>query len=367
MKIGARVLKTGLAISLSIMLSILLLPNSKGVFAGIAAITTTMPSVRKSYEMLIKRFNANFIGGVVAVIALYTIGPGPVTTGIAAIITIAILNYLKLADVLTLSVITVVAVMVNDSNIYYITALTRVFDTLIGVVVSFAVNWLIYPPHYDEKFYENLTTTTAEILTLIRAELRNNISFTILNQDLIKARKSLKESRTLFDLIRGEMIPRKANRQVIARKYVVYKHMVLATEQAVKLTDAFHKYDHVFKNFDQDLRLLIRERVETLLTAHEQILMKFEGRIYVDQVNFMTTSRDYRKNYISHFFQQALVELDIEDTSQIDVNGIIHIMSAIYTYEEEIHTLNRLIKSYLHRYNISNGVIEKPHDGITNV
>ena len=360
MKIGARTLKTGLAIALSIIVSIVLIPGSTGILAGIAAVTTTMPSVRKSYEMFIKRTESNVIGGIVAVIALYTIGPGPITTGIASIIAIVILNYLKLSDVLVLSVITVVAVMLTTNDVYYIAALNRVLDTVIGVTVTFIINWLVYPPQYDETFYNTLLTSSGDLFSLIRAEVRSNISFSIMHQDLIKVKDSVASLDDLFDLIRGEMLPYKSNRHTVARKYVIYKHMVEANRDAYYLLTALHENDHVYNNFDEDLKLMVRERVEILLMAHEQILMKFEGKIFVDEVNFMDTNNEYRHKYIQAFYQQSFKELEKDYGRRTDVNGVIHLMSAIYAYEEEVLKLNNLIKSYLHRNNIQNAIKDKP-------
>ncbi|AXY25104.1 hypothetical protein CL176_03145 [Suicoccus acidiformans] len=358
MKIGARVLKTGLSITLSILISMYLIPDNSPALAGIAAITTTMQSVKKSYESFRNRLLANSIGGIVAVILSYTLGTNPVSIGIAAIILIGVLNALKLSDVLNLAVITVVAVMTSVSNNLALTALYRVLETFIGVTISFLINSLIYPPRYDQRFYDSLTNLTNEILILIRATLRQNITFSIMHQDIVWARNELKQVEQFFDLIRNEVILSKKERYVVARRLVIYRHMITATRATIRLLDTMHNQDAVFASFPDDLRLMIRERVELLMVAHEQVMMKLSGRVSAENVKFIRTPYAYREEYVQKFFDQAWKFLEDKERSNTDVNGVIHIMSAIYRYEESINNLNNILSIYARHYHSEENVVE---------
>jgi len=67
MKLGARVLKTGVAIVFALFLAELLqLPAP--IFAGIAAIFAIQPSIYRSYLTIIEQMQANIIGATIAVI-----------------------------------------------------------------------------------------------------------------------------------------------------------------------------------------------------------------------------------------------------------------------------------------------------------
>ncbi|MGX7091337.1 FUSC family protein [Hutsoniella sourekii] len=352
MRIGARVLKTGLAIALAIFLSMLLIPDNSPSLAAIAAITTTLPSVKKSYDNFTKRVVANIIGGIIAVCMSLLIGENPLTIGIAAIICITILDSLKLNDVINLAVITVVAVMASSSrNPIYLIALYRVLETIIGVTVSFLVNIFVYPPRYDQKFYEALTNFTNELLVLIRASLRKNLSFSIMHRDQVWAEKEYANIQTIFNLMRNEFIWSKSQRLVVARRLVVYRHMMQTLQATIALLGALHSYEHVYNAFSRELQDLIRERVELLMAAQEQILMKFSGRVSSEEVGYITVPDDYRQDYLKHFFDEAKLALeDHQAYGDISVNGVIHIMSTIYTYEEEINSLNNILTIYAGRY-----------------
>ena len=350
MKIGARVLKTGLAIALATYLSMLLIPDNSAALAGIAAVTTTMPSVRKSFDMFYRRVFANIIGGLVGVFMLYAIGSNPVAIGIAAIVTIAVLNALDLSDVLSLAVITVVAVMLTQSDNYLFTATYRVLETIIGVLVSFIINWLVYPPQHDKPFYSTLVNLTNEVLIFIRATLRKNVTFSILHRDIQWARSEFDTLNTLFDLMNNEVIFSKSERMVKARRLVIYRQMIKTTECVVDLLNVLHSNDHVFQNFPVDIRILVRERVETLMVGHEQILLKFSGRVSATEVNFINPQKDFQQEFMKRFFDQAWDELDSDESYDNDSYGVIHIMSAIYYYEESLLKLNNILRIYKERY-----------------
>lgn len=360
MKIGARVLKTGIAISLSLFLSIILLPSNSPALAGLAAVSATMPSMRSSVNTLTSRLMANTIGGVVAVAVYYTIGSNEVSIGIASIILISVLNMLKLTGVIKLSIMTLIIVMLESSDQIVMTAVYRVLETFIGVLVSFGINYLIYPPQYDDRFYESLTDITSELLIFIRASLRKNMDFSILQKDMIKLYAQFKEVKTLFELMRNELIFSKKRRQIVARKLVIYRHMVETLYSTYKLLDTLHKNDHVYNNFDRELQVMVRSRCEILLSAHEQVLLKFNGRVGVEDVTYMVPDDDFRSNYVEMFYAQIQKELKVKDAYEAEINGVIHIMSAIYTYEENLSKLNNSIRIYRKRYNIIDGSKEEP-------
>ena len=347
MKIGARVLKTGLAITLSIYLSTLIIPENSAALAAIAAVTTTAPSVKKSFEMFKQRILANIIGGVVAVIMQLSLGSSPVSAGIGSILLITVLNALKLSDVLTLAVITLVAIMssITDDPIY-ISAGYRVLETLIGVTVSFLINMIIHPPKYEQRFHQSIMDTCNELIVILRASLRKNIDFTIMGKDIEWANKSMAEIDSLYDLLHDELILSKQRRVERARRLVVLRHFTSTLRSMVALIDVIHKNDHVFKTFPVSFRSVIRKRLDILLDGHEQIILKFHGRVPVEAVQFIEVTPEYRSNYIKEFYKQTLLEIDQDDIYESEVNGVIHIMSAIYRYEEVLRTLNRIITIY---------------------
>lgn len=350
MKIGARVLKTGLAITLSIMLSDILTPNNSPALAAIAAVTTTAPSVRQSFEQFQRRVLSNTIGAIIGVLMTLTIGNSPLATGLGVIILITLLNKLKLSDVLTLAAITLVVVMSYSEHSLYVSSIFRVVETLIGVTVSTLVNIFIYPPKYDDRFFKQSVITSSEIIMLSRASLRKNISFPVMEKDLVKIHKDFSELINLYDLIKSEIIFFEKDRMKFARKLVAYRNILASIKAIIHLEDVLHQNDLVFKTFPNELRTMIRERVETLLNGHEQILLKFEGKIPPNEVQFLEVTPEYRMEFVKRFYRQSRIEIDREEVYEAEINGIAHIMSAIYSYEEALFKMNKIVTIYKQRY-----------------
>lgn len=350
MKFGARVIKTGIAISLSVYISVLISADHNAIMAAIAAVTTTAPTVKKSYQMFNRRIAANVIGGVVAVIMLYTIGNSPVAIGLAAILLITILNALKWADVLTLAVITLVAIMSTHLDNYIDGATFRILDTIIGVTVSFLVNFLIYPPHYENDFITLSSEITNQVNTLIRACLRTNLPFTTLEKDLGAINKNLAKSKVFYEQIHEEIIPRKNKRIPMARQLVVFRAILQTNEAMVNLLESLHHNNHLYKTFPEEFRTLVRERMELLMDGHEQILMKYSGRINPQLVQFIQADHPYRQSFVRQFNKQmeTIITDETDDTKAYhgNIQGISYLMSAIYAYEEALEQLNDVMTLY---------------------
>lgn len=350
MKIGARVFKTGLAVTLSIFLSQLLIPDNSPSLAAIAAITTTMPTVRGSYNMLTRRVLANSIGGIIALIMLYLIGSNPITIGLVTILTITVLNAVNLEDVVSLASITAIIVMLSTSNSIELIALYRVLETIIGVVVSFLVNWLIMPPRHDKPYYNSTTNLTNELHIYIRAILRKNASYELLHQDLKWAESELKKLNVLYELMHNEVIFTKKEQMQQARRLVIYRKMYRTTKATVGLLRTLQKSDDVLHSMPESTRVKLRERIETLMGGHEQILMKFSGRVSADEVRYIHPSKEYRIEFLDEMFQVARQNIEDDSIHVHDSPTVIRIMSAIYEYEQALSQLNNIIRIYKMRY-----------------
>lgn len=352
MKIGARVIKTGLAITLAIYISQFLLPSSTGTLAAIGASLSTQPTIKKSFEMMVSRIKANIIGGVVAVIMVYMLNTSPVTIGLTSIMTIAILNGLKMVTVIPLSIINITVIMLGETDNIAYYALLRVLETTIGVVVSFLVNWLIAPPKYDTSFFNVLESTTLEVFMFLRAAMRKNTEFVPLSNDLVWAKERVAQYQEYFGLMRQDALFTPKQRVNARRRLAVYREMGRATQAAVELLNTLHHNAHVYDTLPMDLRTLYRERIETLLSAHEQIMLKLYGKVGVDQVKFIKTSQESRDELMQIFLEIRDPDPDLSVDQMIrQENAKLDILSASVHYEEHLMKLNHIVRLYKKRRN----------------
>lgn len=346
MKLGARSFKTGLAVALSIVLAQFISPDI-GVIAGISAVSSTQPSVAKSYTYLKNRLMANAIGGALAAVVASTIGTNVVFIGLASVLLIAILNYLNLGEVISLSVVTLVIIMMTTSDSLYLTAALRVGETFIGVIVAFLVNTFIYPPKYGERLFLTIDYTTSELLIWMRAGLRKNTQYSIMNKDLKWAQRQLSKMESFFQLLSESKSPFRKQNYNAMKLLVIYRRMIACARAAFKVLNVMHSSENIFYHFPMEMRVLIRERLETLMSGHEQIMLKFRGRVPASQVNFFEANKQERQILIDRFFEHARKENEEASVRNNKGFGVVHLMSAIVAYEDELIRFNRLVTTYV--------------------
>ncbi|TFJ47533.1 hypothetical protein CKN80_01975 [Carnobacterium divergens] len=344
MKLGARTLKTGLAIAIALYLT-----HLAGItyvtFAAISAVFAMQPSVKRSLKTLKDQTIGNLLGAGIAIGAFLTVGNNFVVIGIAAIILIAILNRFRLDSVIGLATVTLIVVMMTSEDSFMLYALLRFSSTMIGILTAFIVNTLFFPPRYEEKLYHVVDYATTEILKWIRASVRKNTEYPFLKKDLKWVKKQMEKMDFYYSLFSEEDVYFRKTRFQNLRKVVVYRQMISTTKAAYNLLKTIHNNENAFNNFPPELRILIRERLETLLSAHEQILLKFNGRVPAGSVNFIANNRSLRKEFMQSFFDEASTEENIKE-DYLQSNSVIHIMSSILNYEEYLEHLNALVTSY---------------------
>lgn len=350
MKLGARSFKTGLAVALSILLAQFLSAES-GVIAGISAVSSTQPSVARSYTFMRERLLANTIGGILAGVIAWSIGSNILIIGLSVVLLIALLNYLKLEKVISLSVVTMIIIMMSTSDNLFLTAATRVAETFIGVVVAFLVNSFIHPPRYDERLFHTVDYATSEFLIWLRAGLRKNTEFSIMNNDLKWARQQLGNMEKYFQLMQESFIPFRKKRIDDLKQLVIYRRMVASSRAAYNVLRVLHDNENVFFGFPPEMRITIRERLETLMSGHEQIMLKFSGRVPAKQVNFFEANKAERQLLVKKFFDHTRKESELNDFTNQKGYGAIHLMSAILAYEDELIHFNKLVTNYRSKHN----------------
>ncbi|MEC6747372.1 aromatic acid exporter family protein [Marinilactibacillus sp. XAAS-LB27] len=352
MKIGARTFKTGLAVFLALAIPSLLNISEGVPLAGISAVVSMQPSVKKSFQTLKDRLLANIIGGVVAVLTVLALGNSYFMIGLASAILIAILHQFKLNNVIVSSIITLIIIMMSTDYPIVMSASIRVLGTIIGVFSAFVVNGVVLPPKYDEKLFYLNNQVTDDLMRFIRASLRKNIQYPMMRKDLKSLKASISKMNLYLDhLVDGDLRKYfRSSEYSLARTIVVYRQFIRTTEKAYDLVQTLHQAENVYNHFPQELRHLLIERLETLMSAHEQIILKWNGRVLPEEVNFITHKATLRKSFMDSFFNEANLESYLENEYG-QSNAVIHIMSSVLDYEESLQHLNKLVSSYKKNHN----------------
>lgn len=353
LKIGARTLKTALAIYLSLVIPYLLGIPETADLAAFSAIFSMHPSVRETYDYIVNRVFANVLGGFIAIFFTIYFQNSYIMIALASLILIAILHSLNLNDMISLAVSALVIIMLNaqgtDNQIT--AALTRILATIIGVIIAFLVNLLVFPPRYDVKFYNRMLKITDSLNKYVRAILRKNSQYAILREDIDKIQEELEKTEMYYLYMRDPLFTRWSNKRYYAllRKLAVSRQALNTNQALFDLTKLLMESEDTINHMPDERRALIRERLEILMTAHEQILLKWSGKILPDEVNFMDYKADLRKSFMESLYSEATTDQALEQVDFIKSNTLISIMAKIFEYEEQLVHLNTLISSYVKR------------------
>ncbi|MDP4163408.1 MAG: aromatic acid exporter family protein [Bacillota bacterium] len=352
MKLGARILKTGIAIILSLYLG-QLVHSPSPVFAGIAAIFAVQPTIYRSYLSIIEQIQGNLIGALLAVIFVITLGNHIVVIGLAAIIVISINLKLKIENTIGLSLVTLVAIMESTNGNFILFSIIRFSTIMLGVLAAFIVNLVFLPPKYETKLYLRISNTTEEILRWIRLSTRNASDHTLLKNDIDKLKDSMLKIGQLYLMYKEERNFFKKNDLVKTRKLVIYRQMISATKKALDTLKRLHRYENEVHLLPESLKQSIQAQLDCLLHHHEQLMLRFIGKIRHHTIHEDGALCLNKKELFELFLSR---QQDVSDQNESYVYHAMQIVATIIDYGEQVEHLETLITSFQSYHNGENEI-----------
>ncbi|KXH78839.1 aromatic acid exporter family protein [Sporosarcina sp. HYO08] len=343
MKLGARIFKTGIAIVFALFLAtILQLPHP--VFAGIAAIFAIQPSIYRSYLTIIEQIQGNIIGAVVAVTFVLLFGHQLVIVGLAAMIIILIMLKLGLEKSISLALVMMIAIMEIQGEEFSAFALTRFITIVIGVLASFTVNLLFMPPKYETKLFQSVQKTQDEIIRWTRLAGRQASEHIATKKSLNQLKEQLTHVEHLYLLFKEERSYFQKKHLAKARKLVIYRQMLAASRSSYDVLKRLHRFENELINLPEHFRMMVQERLDTLLTYHEQLHLKFTGKLKSEVANSSLQAEYVQRHEVLEIFAKEIALAKEEE--EFSAYHLLHILSSILNYEEQLEHLDKLIVSF---------------------
>ncbi|OEH91420.1 FUSC family protein [Bacillus solimangrovi] len=342
MKLGARILKTGIAIALAIYLATIIGVQSP-VFAGIAATFAIQPSIYRTYQTMLEQIQANFIGAFFAIIFVWTLGNDPIVIGLTAIIVISINLRLKIESTIPIALVTVIAIMESPTDDFIIYGLTRFGTIMLGVGASFIVNLIFIPPKYETKLYYKIQDNTKDIIQWIRVSTRHASEYTVIKEELVRLKESLMKLENLYLLYKEERMYSRKKLYTKGRKLVLFRQMLLSTNRALEILRKLHRHENEWLHLPDTLQSLIKDSLDSLLVYHEQMIFKYAGKIRSQSTSeVMIDSSEYKKCLTAEYMKLY------EQTEQNDEQLLtaFSLIAGIIDYYDQLKHLDKLIDSF---------------------
>ncbi|MBY0121871.1 aromatic acid exporter family protein [Bacillus sp. S/N-304-OC-R1] len=342
MKLGARILKTGIAIILSLFLSqVFQLPSP--VFAAIAAIFAIQPTIYRSFLSIIEQIQGNAIGAVTAVVFVLLFGNDMFIIGLAAIVVITINLKLKIENTIGLALVTMIVIMETPSDEFIQFALIRFSTIMLGVFSAFIVNLLFLPPKYEKKLYFSISDITEEVTKWIRLTIRHASEHKLLKNDIGKMKETVRSLDHLYSMYKEERNYFKKDTMSKSRKLVIYRQMISTAKRALETLRKLHRFENDLQDMPADFQNAIQQQLDCLIHYHEHIMLKFIGKVR-PHVVFEEGDIFLNRKELFNLFLAQKDKAQLEDEAILSHN--MQIISAIIDYNEQVEHLNKLITSF---------------------
>ncbi|UHA73819.1 FUSC family protein [Paenibacillus sp. 481] len=335
MAFGARVLKTGIAVTLSLYVSVWFGLNSP-VIAAIAAVFAMQPSIYRSWRYFLEQIQTVFVGSAIALVAGMFFSNEPLAIGIICILVIMITLMMKMEETVGLTLVTVIVVM--EASGQWVFALHRFSLIVIGIASASLINVFFLPPNPKEQFIGQIRTVFAKISLLLRTVISDEMkesAYRDEKQELEDALKSLGDKYVLFE---EELKKLKMAKYRQSRQLVVYKQMLKSVRQGFAVLEVIEQ--HYFqasrtiqtdKSFDAHL--------EQLIKFHEHLFLKYDGKLKPD-----CTEAERLEAENSLFLEQMGSKM--QDHSHEGNLRLSIVAAAIYDYGYQLGRLDRLVEQY---------------------
>lgn len=331
MTIGARVLKTGMAVALAIYLSSLF-GFASPLISAVAAIFTIQPSIYRSWQNVADQVQTNLLGAVIAIAAVRLFGHTPIAAGLVCILVILISIRLKMESTISLTLVTVVAIMEANGQGWDV-AIMRFLMVLTGIGSSFLVNVLVFPPRPRRQFTEQVHQAYTQLSLLLRTAVSNEMKEQVFRQEkdnLHVTLRKLEERHTVFEEERKVLAKAKTSH---ARQLLVSKQMIKALQKGADLLEVVEEHYFASPSASEWARRFDRQ-IEDLSKYHEHILLKAEDKMKANALIEPEEEREAR-------FVKELTAYVMEDPDEH--KRLIFVASGLFEYAYHLRRLEKLL------------------------
>ncbi|MEV2351098.1 aromatic acid exporter family protein [Paenibacillus larvae] len=335
MTLGARVLKTGIAVTLSLYLSMFI--NAQlGLLAAVASIFAMQPSIYRSWRYFLDQLQTNTLGALLAITAGSIFPKDPVAVGIVAIVTIMICLKIKMGQNIGLTLVTVVAIM-EASGTHWTYAFDRFLLTSLGIACAFLINILFMPPNLKNRFKRQVEQVLNQLSLLLRTVISNEMKKNVFHEMKDSLEESLQSLEDKYKLFEEENKKMKRMKYSQTRLLVVYKQALQTLRKGLDILDSVE--EHYFQaERSPETHAYFDDHLEKLTKYHEYVFMKFEQKVKPDHRDMHDSMEHENIEFL---------RLIIEYGEWREGKHRLHIVaSEIYDYGYQIGRLDKLVEQY---------------------
>ncbi|UTR14076.1 aromatic acid exporter family protein [Salipaludibacillus sp. LMS25] len=342
MRLGARIFKTGLAVTLALYAA-MWIGFETPAFGGLAAFFAVQPSVHKSLVLIWDQIQANILSAILAIVFVLAFGHEPFVIGVVVLLILGIHIKLKKEAIIPLAVVTAIVIMGSPTDDFINFAANRFILIMLGVFSAFIVNMIFLPPKHENQLYHKVTDANDQIIQWIRLILHHEVDYHTLKKDIKKIRSSVLKVENIYALYKEERSYFRKNEYARMRKVVLFRQMMTCTKKAKEILKSLSRHDNVLNQLPEEMGQLLQLQLDYLTNYHERILLKYSGKVKAQ------STTDYFEEINDGKHQLINVFMTYHNTEQITSDDWIHflpVIGIIIEYTEELEHLDRLVDGF---------------------
>ena len=166
--IGLRTAKTAVAVLLSmVVVNYFGTTSSKLFFAVLGALAAVQPTFSESLESCINQIIGVFVGAVAGGLLVVLGIPPLIAASVGIVLVIIVCNSLRISNSAGLACIIVVCMCLDGETKPITYALTRIWDTAIGLAIGMAINTLIFPYNNSQRIRSLIGSMEQDVLRFL--------------------------------------------------------------------------------------------------------------------------------------------------------------------------------------------------------
>ena len=122
--------------------------------------------------------------------------------------------------------------------------------------------------------------------------------------------------------------------------------MILTSKKSLELLQRLHNHENELAQLPTQFHLMIQERLDSLLTYHEQLLLKYTGKLKPEHSEWSKSIDYVQRNELMEIFIKQINFAREEGDTEFSSYHLLYILSRILDYEENLEHLDTLIVSY---------------------
>lgn len=208
MKIGARTLKTGIAVTITMFIC-KVFTLEPAFFGAVSAVVNMQPTIFLTIKTARDQVLVHILGVVIGLGFGYLLGGNPITIGIVTIVIIVLYRQFQFKTSLTAGIVAALFILGSSQDQFLSHALSRTSVIFVGLGTAMVINIALLPPRYKNQFVTKLQAGNELAVTCFGqavqeyVRLGNQIPDNHLAQRMLVQQQN-KQARDLFALIKRE-------------------------------------------------------------------------------------------------------------------------------------------------------------------